>query len=45
MWWNFVARSREEIAEARASWQADDDRFGLTGSPLERIPAPGLPWA
>ena len=45
MWWNFVARSREEIAEARASWQADDDRFGLTGSPLERIAAPGLPWA
>lgn len=43
MWWNFVARSREEIAEARASWQADDDRFGLTGSPLERISAPGLP--
>jgi len=44
MWWNFVARSREEIAAARASWQADDDRFGLTGSPLDRIPAPGLPW-
>jgi redox-sensitive bicupin YhaK (pirin superfamily) len=27
MWWNFVARSREEIAEARADWEAHR-RFG-----------------
>jgi hypothetical protein len=40
-----AARIRDEIAEARASWQADDDRLGLTGSPLEPITAPGLPRA
>ena len=27
MWWNFVARTREEIAEARADWE-DQRRFG-----------------
>jgi redox-sensitive bicupin YhaK (pirin superfamily) len=27
MWWNFVARTPEEIAEARADWE-DQRRFG-----------------
>jgi redox-sensitive bicupin YhaK (pirin superfamily) len=45
MWWNFVARSREELAAAYASWQADDGRFGRVGSALPRIPAPPPYWA
>jgi quercetin 2,3-dioxygenase len=44
MWWNFVGRSHEEIVEARVSWQASDDRFGVVaGHNGARIPAPDLP--
>lgn len=44
MWWNFVGRSHEEIAEARAEWEAAADRFGeVAGHAGARIPAPGLP--
>jgi redox-sensitive bicupin YhaK (pirin superfamily) len=43
MWWNFVGRSHEEIAEAREAWMTGD-RFGevhgFDGAP---IPAPELP--
>ena len=43
MWWNFVARSGEEIAEARTAWQAGE-RFGeVTGYDGARLSAPGLP--
>lgn len=43
MWWNFVARSGEEIAEARTQWQADD-RFGqVHGYHAPRLDAPELP--
>lgn len=43
MWWNFVARSSEEIADARAAW-ADGDRFGVvTGYDGDPLPAPPLP--
>ena len=44
MWWNFVARTHDEIDAARADWQGDSDRFGDPGSPLERIDAPVPPW-
>ncbi|KQM81486.1 pirin family protein [Agromyces sp. Leaf222] len=51
MWWNFIGRSHEEVAEFRRTWQADviargdaDGRFGTVdgfdGAPL---PAPELP--
>lgn len=41
MWWNFVARSWDEIDDARLDWNgAATDRFGDPGSPLDRIPAP-----
>jgi redox-sensitive bicupin YhaK (pirin superfamily) len=43
MFWNFVGRSRDELAEAGRSWNADDGRFGAVVSPLERIPSPP-PW-
>jgi redox-sensitive bicupin YhaK (pirin superfamily) len=43
MWWNFVGRSHEEIAAARAGWE-DGDRFGRVPSHGDdRIPAPELP--
>ena len=45
MWWNFVARTREELGAARRAWVEGDDRFGAVVSGLDRMPAPGLPWA
>ena len=40
MWWNFVARSNDEIAAARADWEAGR-RFGdVRGYPGDRLPAP-----
>jgi len=44
MWWNFVARDREEITAAWRSWNARDGRFGHVSSPLARIEAPAPPW-
>lgn len=44
MWWNFVGRAHDEIAEARKDWEASDERFGVvTGHDGARIPAPDLP--
>jgi redox-sensitive bicupin YhaK (pirin superfamily) len=45
MWWNFVARSRTELAEAYADWQADSERFGSVDSSLSRIAAPRPFWS
>jgi hypothetical protein len=45
MWWNFVGRSRDELAEAGRQWNARSERFGDIGSPMERIAAPSVPWA
>lgn len=46
MWWNFVARTHEEIVAAREEWEAESDRFGVvegyTGS-TQRLPAPAVP--
>lgn len=45
MWWNFVARTHDEIDAARAAWEAGDgDRFGPVTSHLARVPAPPTPW-
>lgn len=45
MWWNFVARTTEELTEAWRDWQeGDDDRFGPVPTGLERIEAPRPPW-
>jgi hypothetical protein len=44
MWWNFAARSHEEIALAREDWEAGSDRFGhVVGHGDERVPAPPIP--
>jgi redox-sensitive bicupin YhaK (pirin superfamily) len=53
MWWNFVGRSHDEIADARTTWQAEREapederpRFGLVpGHDGFTLPAPELPNA
>ncbi|TDD36292.1 pirin family protein [Actinomadura sp. KC06] len=43
MWWNFVARTGDEIGRARQDWMAGD-RFGVVrGYDGPPIPAPALP--
>ncbi|HET9006470.1 MAG TPA: pirin-like C-terminal cupin domain-containing protein, partial [Actinomycetes bacterium] len=44
MWWNFVARTREEIISAAHQWRSEDERFGRVDSPLPRLRLPPLPW-
>ncbi|MGE2735862.1 pirin family protein [Mycolicibacterium vaccae] len=46
MWWNFIGRSHDEIAEYRGEWEARSDRFGEVtgyGGRPARLPAPPLP--
>jgi redox-sensitive bicupin YhaK (pirin superfamily) len=46
MWWNFVARSHDEVVAMREEWNARTARFGevdgYVGSP-SWLPAPELP--
>jgi redox-sensitive bicupin YhaK (pirin superfamily) len=45
MWWNFVARTLDEITDAWQTWRDhDDERFGPVPSKLARIDAPTPPW-
>lgn len=44
MWWNFVARTRDEIEAAWRDWDERTERFGEVASKLERIEAPRPPW-
>src|SRR3954464_12650000 len=44
MWWNFVARTRDEVELATKDWNGESDRFGTVSSRLARIPAPVPPW-
>jgi redox-sensitive bicupin YhaK (pirin superfamily) len=44
MWWNFVARTRDEMVQARQEWEAGSDRFGPVETELGRIPAPPPLW-
>ena len=44
MWWNFVGRSGEEIADYAEQWNAESDRFGaVVGYDGNRLEAPPLP--
>ena len=44
LWWNFVGRTYEEIAEARQQWIDQDERFGAIPSYTgARLKAPELP--
>ncbi|GAB2602545.1 pirin family protein [Streptomyces capparidis] len=43
MWWNFIGRSHEDIAQAREDWMTGS-RFGeVRGHDGSRLPAPQLP--
>ena len=44
MWWNYVARERDEITEAHRDWDAGHPRFGSVASPLDRITTGAPPW-
>jgi len=45
MWWNFVARTTDELTEAWHDWQGgNEDRFGPVPSGLARMEAPTPPW-
>jgi quercetin 2,3-dioxygenase len=44
MWWNFVARTRDEMDAAYRDWEAESDRFGAVHSNLPRIGAPRPTW-
>lgn len=45
MWWNFVARTTDELTEAWHDWQVgNEDRFGPVPSGLRRMEAPTPPW-
>ena len=50
MWWNFIGRSHDEVAEFRARWQSEviegtdaGGRFGRVGYDGAALPAPALP--
>jgi quercetin 2,3-dioxygenase len=44
MWWNFVGRSGEEIADYAEQWNAESGRFGaVVGYDGDRLGAPPLP--
>jgi redox-sensitive bicupin YhaK (pirin superfamily) len=47
MWWNFVGRSGEEIADYAEQWNGESERFGAVvgwdGTRLEAPPLPPLP--
>lgn len=45
MWWNYVAREREEIVRAHRDWLASSGRFGHVDSALDRIEVGTPPWA
>lgn len=44
MWWNYVARSQDEVTRAWMDWEDRTDRFGTVPTNLERIEAPAPPW-
>ena len=45
MWWNFVARTPQELHQASEDWNAGADYFGeVRGYDGARLPAPMPPW-
>jgi redox-sensitive bicupin YhaK (pirin superfamily) len=44
MWWNFVARSRQELGEAWRQWSDGAPRFPSVASPLPRTEVAPPPW-
>jgi redox-sensitive bicupin YhaK (pirin superfamily) len=44
MWWNFVARTHDEITAAYRDWAESADRFGRVASSLPRMETGAPPW-
>jgi hypothetical protein len=44
MWWNFVARSQDEITQAQREWATGGERFGHVASSLPRVETGPPPW-
>lgn len=45
MWWNFVARSKQELSDACREWNHGDAKFGeVKGYDGSRLTAPMPPW-
>lgn len=45
MWWNFVARSKQELSAACREWNGADAKFGeVRGYDGDRLQAPTPPW-
>lgn len=44
MWWNFVARTRDEVEAAHVDWATDAGRFGRVASALPRIEVDRPAW-
>ena len=44
MWWNYVARDRDEITAAHRAWTRGDERFGRVASRLARVHVAPPPW-
>lgn len=44
MWWNFVARTQDEISDAWRAWATGDERFGRVASTFARIEVSPPPW-
>ena len=44
MWWNFVARTRDEISQAFVDWEEGDPRFGPVASKLDRVSTSAPMW-
>ena len=45
MWWNYVARTRDEITTAHRDWTAGTARFGQVESELPRYHVAPPPWS
>ncbi|WP_026196171.1 pirin family protein [Corynebacterium lubricantis] len=50
MWWNFIGRTHEEVAQYREEWENHSERFGEThgyiahhADGFDRLPAPPFP--
>jgi redox-sensitive bicupin YhaK (pirin superfamily) len=44
MWWNYVARTRDEVTAAHRAWTDRTDRFAPVPSSLPRIDTAPPPW-
>lgn len=44
MWWNFVARNRDEIVDAYVAWRTRDERFGPVASRFAPIDVAAPAW-